>query len=54
MIDQDTLAHAVGEEEDSLRQLHYWLKYEGLTIIGAGTVVWLPYKMVMMALVGWQ
>lgn len=39
------------EEVYSLRQLHYWLRYEGLTGLLGGTVVWLPFGLVMSGLI---
>lgn len=42
---------STGEEEYSLKQLHYWLRYEGLTGLLGGTVMWLPYGVVMSILI---
>ena len=39
------------EQEDSLRRLHYWLRYEGLTGLFGGTVIWLPFGFVSSILV---
>ena len=51
-LDDDLLAHSVTEEEYSLRQLHYWLRYEGLTPLLGGFAFFVPYGLVMTVLVG--
>lgn len=48
----ELLEYAVGEEEHALRQLHYWLKWEGLIPFAGVGVFFIPYSLVMMALVG--
>jgi len=41
----------IEEEEYTLRQLHYWLRYEGLSFLGGSAGFWLPYKLVLGILV---
>jgi len=52
MMEHELLTSAIGKEEYSLRQFHYWLKYEGLTFLGGGFSVWVPYGYVVMILAG--
>lgn len=53
MDNLDSLKHAFpgGEEEQSLRLLYKWLRYEGLTVIGGAGIFWLPYGLVLKAFV---
>ncbi len=47
MREDELFVHSVSEEEDSLQQLHYWLKYEGLTFLAGGFSFWVPYGLVV-------
>ena len=49
--EHDLLAYTAAEDEYALRQLHHWLKYEGLLpFAGVGAFV-IPYGLIMTALV---
>lgn len=49
--DQDILAFTACEEENALRQLHYWLRYEGMAPLLGGSAFFIPYGIVMVVLV---
>jgi len=37
----------IEEEEYALRQLHYWLRYESLSVLGGGAAFWIPYGLIV-------
>lgn len=51
-VDLEQLPDFIDEEEDALRQLHRWLKYEGLVPLGGAFAFFTPYGLVVLILAG--
>ncbi len=50
--EHDILGYAAAEDEYALRQLHHWLKWEGLLPLTGLGAFFLPFSLIMTVLVG--